>query len=91
MRSCSDNCMPQRYIGGRTERWLVALTFVGLQLQPQRKKSMGLFKLNFILCAALIGASTFGELSASIQDSLDVKGQLIPLVLLAEAPVSVGT
>lgn len=52
---------------------------------------MGPFKLNFILCAALIGVSTFGELSASIQDSLDVKGQLIPLVLLAEAPVSVGT
>ena len=40
---------------------------------------------------SLIGASTIGELSASIQDSLDVKGQPIPLVLLAEAPVSVGT
>ena len=52
---------------------------------------MGPFKLNFIICLSLIGASTIGELSASIQDSLDVKGQPIPLVLLAEAPVSVGT
>ena len=52
---------------------------------------MGPFKLNFIICLSLIGASTIGELSASIQDSLGVKGQPIPLVLLAEAPVSVGT
>ncbi|MDE0979039.1 MAG: TonB-dependent receptor [Flavobacteriales bacterium] len=52
---------------------------------------MGAFNLNFLLCTSLLVASTFGELSASIQDSLDVKGQVIPLVLLAEAPVSVGT
>jgi vitamin B12 transporter len=83
--------MPQRYIDGRTEWWLVSSTFVRLHLQSQRPESMGIFRLQFLVCLVLVSAPGLAELTVFSQDSLAVEGQVIPLVLLPEAPVSVGT
>ena len=52
---------------------------------------MGIFRLHFLACIAFVGIPGLAEFTALSQDSLAVEGRVIPLVLLPEAPVSVGT